>query len=338
MIKEICTLLLSGLLLSGLAAQIIGDYTVWLAWLGYLPLPFIAVAALGWDLLWRGRSGLLVKPRFALSGLSIFSLIWVFMTLQGFATGQDGPHKTPQLTLLQWNIRWGGYHPKQDLPTIAQRILQYQPDIVVINEAPSSAIYQQRFQQALGQAYPAHAQAEPVMLLSRWPIHTEQTVSFQNGMGLIATVTTPTQTLRILVVDGVRDLTQPRALLLDSIAAFCEQAKQQAQPIDIIAGDFNALGRSRGFDAWTQLGYQLAAQVAGVWRGSWMAGLPLYDIDHVWLQAGFHGIQVAFFSDAVPDHRGQVVRFHLPDVSESSIITQQHRQGGFQINKHRPNG
>ena len=311
MIKEILTLLLSGLLLSGLAAQIIGDYTVWLAWLGYLPLPFIAVAALGWDLLWRGRSGLLVKPRFALSGLSIFSLIWVFMTLQGFATGQDGPHKTPQLTLLQWNIRWGGYHPKQDLPAIAQRILQYQPDIVVINEAPSSAVYQQRFQQALGQAYAAYAQAEPVMLLSRWPIHTAQTVSFQNGMGLIATVTTPTQTLRILVVDGVRDLTQPRALLLDSIAAFCEQAKQQAQPIDIITGDFNALGRSRGFDAWTQLGYQLAARAAGVWRGSWTAGLPLYDIDHVWLQARFQGIQVEFFSDTVPDHRGQVVKFNL---------------------------
>ncbi len=293
----------------GLIAQIIRDYSVWLAWLGYIPLLLVALGTLIWDLAWLGRSQTFIKQPFILTYIVLLILFWVFITLKGFGETQQHDD-TPQISLLHWNIRWGGSRPAENLPLFAKQITEYQPDIIVISEKPAYPVYVKNFLDALGTEYKEPAITEPVMLLSKWQIYKEQELSFRNGIGLVVTVATPQGMLRVLVVDGDRDLSKARQALLGDVDQFCQKEKQAGRAIDVIVGDFNAVGRSRGFDSWG-VDYRLAARVAGVWRGSWIALLPLYDIDHVWLKNSIHNIQVQFFANAISDHRGQFVRFSL---------------------------
>lgn len=307
--RNVISLILLLTLSIGVAAQMIRDYNVWLAWLGYIPLLLVALCALIWDLAWFGRSQTFIKRPFMLTFIAVLTLFWVFITLKGFGESQQRDNN-PHISLLHWNIRWGGEHPKDNLPIFAKQIAEHNPDIIVISEKPAYPVYVKMFLDALGSEYKEPAITEPVMLLSKWHIYKEQELSFRHGMGLVVTVATPQGMLRVLVVDGDRDLRKARQALLGDVDRFCQKEKQAGHAVDVIVGDFNAVGRSRGFDSW-EVDYRLAARVAGVWRGSWIAFLPLYDIDHVWLKNSIHNIQVQFFANAISDHRGQFVRFSL---------------------------
>ena len=86
----------------------------------------------------------------------------------------------------------------------------------------------------------------------------------------------------------------------------------RAGPIDLIAGDFNTVGRSIGFDAFAQKGYQLASDRARGWRGTFPSWCPLYDIDHVWVGGYLSASECTFVTNPHTDHRGQTVRVRMP--------------------------
>ncbi len=120
------------------------------------------------------------------------------------------------------------------------------------------------------------------------------------------------RTLRLLVVNGISSPTRSRLPFLAAIAETCRQAREQGRPFDFVLGDFNTPGRSLGFDAFDQQGYQLAGRSAAGWRATFPSWLPVYDIDHVWLSPGQELASCSFSSGPYSDHRGQLVRVLLP--------------------------
>src|SRR6185437_12278102 len=103
-----------------------------------------------------------------------------------------------------------------------------------------------------------------------------------------------------------------RLPFLRGLADACREAEAEGRPFDLVVGDFNTPSRSLGFDSLEALGYRLAGRSARGWRGTFPSWLPVYDIDHVWLGAGVSLGSCAFFNGPYADHRGQLVRVHLP--------------------------
>ena len=96
------------------------------------------------------------------------------------------------------------------------------------------------------------------------------------------------------------------------MGAACRRAREAGEPIDALAGDFNSVARSLGFDAIEAEGYALASRSSRGWRGTFPSGLPAYDIDHVWARRELPGLRSELFTELASDHRGQVARFGWP--------------------------
>jgi endonuclease/exonuclease/phosphatase (EEP) superfamily protein YafD len=321
---SITTVLLIAL---GLTGQIVRDRTVEWGLLMYIPLLPLGLWAILLDLLYVGRS--LPKIRFGLTFIGISIVIGTSISMIGFSASQIQPlpDDTQQVSFLHWNVRWGG--KANQWKSIRQDIYQHHPDILVISEPPPEKRLQILVKQ-LGNDWHLVYQNPPLDTLavcSSWPIQLERVVKFRKGAGVIVVVTLHGQTLRILAIDGERNMSRRllvlshailprwRTPLLKDIVKTLAKQRLQGQPIDIVAGDFNALSRSRGFDAFTRVagGYNLAAKFSeGHWRGTWMSWLPLYDIDHVWIHKRFQTVKTELFTNLASDHRGQLIRFSLP--------------------------
>ena len=80
----------------------------------------------------------------------------------------------------------------------------------------------------------------------------------------------------------------------------------------MIAGDFNSLGRSRGFDAIERSGggYAIAAAQHRWFRATYSANFPLYDIEHVVARLGERR-SVLHVRNHGTNHRGQCVLIRL---------------------------
>jgi hypothetical protein len=153
-----------------------------------------------------------------------------------------------------------------------------------------------------------------LVVLSRWSVRTQRLVSIHNGVAMAVTVDQPSRPIRILVVDGHSTITQLRTPMLHDVAQACRRAATAGTSFDLVAGDFNAVARSVGFDALGAVagGYTQAAHASTGWRTTWPVPLPLYDIDHVWVR---HGLILScdLFANCASDHRGQLVRLALGD-------------------------
>jgi endonuclease/exonuclease/phosphatase (EEP) superfamily protein YafD len=136
--------------------------------------------------------------------------------------------------------------------------------------------------------------------MSRWPMSDAAEITFPNGAGYAVTIELPGDSLRVLAVDGMSSPMISRTPLLDAVA-------KRAADVDIIAGDFNAVSRSVGFDAIRSAGFALASRTARGWRGTYPAKLPLYDIDHVWVGAPYVPGGCDMLDSPGTNHRGQLV-------------------------------
>lgn len=302
-------------LMLGILGQLLRDITLNISYLSYIPLLPVAFAAFAIDLVLRGKA--IKQRRFALSALAGLGLLVIFSTMKGWAWLQPAPivaniTDTP-IKLLHWNVRWGASGKWAEL---TQQIRAQAADIIVISEIPSYweiNELQQHLSSISENTWSVFIQP-PLAIYSRYPMQQMAAPLFKNGMGILVTIQLPHlphQVLRLLAIDGKRDLSQPRDLLLNDIHTYLQKATQHGQSIHIIVGDFNSLGRSRGFDAWVEDGYQLASRRLGYWRGTWPSWLPLYDIDHIWLDPHLQPLTLDFLSHQQADHRGQSLNFAL---------------------------
>lgn len=317
-VRVLTVLVIFGILL-GSIGQIVRDRTVNLAFLMYIPLLPLGVAAVVLDL-WQWGLGL-PRLRFGLTAIGLGVVIWASMPLLSLSTLPAMTDPAEYLTMLHWNVRWGwglnGYNQAgwgSGWGSIRADIAARHPDIVVLSEPPMGGRLN-RLATHLGPTWTFQRNdskpAPTLAILSSFPIQSKYSVDLSNGDGLLVTLTVRDQPLRLLLVDGERNLHNLRTPFLADIVRTVNTYQAQGQPIAIIVGDFNAVSRSLGFDdfAYAAGGYQLAARFARGWQGTWLSVLPLYDIDHVWLHRSLTIGEVELFTNLATDHRGQWVRF-----------------------------
>jgi endonuclease/exonuclease/phosphatase family metal-dependent hydrolase len=302
--------------------QIVRDPTVEWALLMYIPLVPLGIGALIWDLFLQGRS---LPGRFGLLIVGLIAVIWGCIAMIGMGAMNAPAASGQQLTVLHWNVRWGG-RGQNGWASIRHDIIQQHPDIIIISETPTKDRLNQLIEQ-LGNQWTMvmlwKTRSNPLAVASSWPLSIERIVHIRDGVAMVVVVMVEGQPLRILAVDGKRNMSDRlrvmsrqvlprwRKPMLESVTHFLERDAQQEKTIDLIAGDFNALSISLGFKPFTSVGggYYLASQFSTGWRGTWKSYLPLYDIDHVWVHKRFKGLRTELITNWATDHRGQRVEF-----------------------------
>jgi len=307
--------LLAAIIIFGLAGQVIRDRSVAMAILMYLPLLPAGLAAVALDLAQLGRS--LPRARFALTLMGAVGSTWVVVTMIGAGAVSDGRADDPEVTLLHWNVQWGGGLFRSPQTWAAQRsaILRRNPDLIILSELPPAEWIEQLVDDKGAGAACVGFQHDPrdrhwfrLAVCSRWPIHPEERMALPGGVAMSVTAEVRGRRLRFLVVDGRSNPFQSRLPFLGAIAQACRAAAGSGRPYDAVVGDFNTPSRSIGFDALTAQGYRLASYSTHGWRATFPSWLPLYDIDHVWLRPGLRVQSCTLFNGPATDHRGQFVR------------------------------
>ena len=299
---------------TGLVGQAVRDRSAAMALLMYLPLLPASFAAIGLDLIQKGRG--LPRGRFSLTFLGSAGGTWAALLLIGAgAVGKYGPADR-EVTLLQWNVLWGGGPFRNQQTWAAQRaeIARHDPDVIILSELPP-ADWIAKLVADLGpgadMATTEHDPRNPhwfrMGVYSRWPVRLEERVPLPGGAAMSATVSVRGTPLRFLVVDGRSNPFRSRLPFLAAIAQMCRIAAEQGRPFDVVAGDFNTPSQSVGFDDLKKQLYNLAGRATHGWRGTFPAFLPIYDIDHVWLGPGLRLRSCTFFNGPSSDHRGQFV-------------------------------
>ncbi len=303
----------------GLAGLIVRDRTIAFALLMYLPTPLLSLAAIGFDAACRGRG--LPRGRFLLGAIGLIGLVGSAWPMVGLGPGGAGQGGGPEVSVLHWNVLWGGGQGSGPgrWESIRSEILRQPADLVVLSEAPAddrldglvAAIGPgaSRVQLANG---PLDGYWYKLAVFAKGPTRLVRREPIADGAGMVVEAEVRGRTIRLLVVDARSHPLIPRGPRFRSVAEACRRAREAGEPIDLVVGDFNAVSRSLGFDAVEAEGYALAARSSRGWRGTFPAICPLYDIDHVLVRDAWPVLGCRFFSDSASDHRGQVVRFRPP--------------------------
>jgi endonuclease/exonuclease/phosphatase (EEP) superfamily protein YafD len=309
----------------GATGQVLRDRNVPLALMMYVPLLPGGLWAIVLDLACRGRS--VPRVRFGLAAAGAVAAAAAVALMTGNRSPEPAPQDWAQITLLHWNVMWGGDDPSQWRES-SEQIIRRNPDLVVLSEAPSDDAVANSLSRAGGRWNVVYITNPPhsgywynPMVCSRGPLKLERRFTIRNGAAMSVLAEVKGRTLRLLVVDGKSDPRILRTPMLHDIAAAMNEAAQAGDPFDLVVGDFNSVGRSIGFDAVAAaggMGYRRAAEYCGGWRATWPAPLPVYDIDHVWIRNSLGGARVlgcGLFASRRSDHRGQFVRLAFPPKS-----------------------
>ena len=312
---------LSGTIVAGLVGQVVRDRSVAFAVLMYLPLLPAGLTAIVIDLILRGRA--ISRAPFGLALLGMVASIWTVATMIGVSQTTTPLAGSLEISLLHWNIQWGGGLFRSQQTWAAQRseILKRDADIIVLTELPPvdwMAHLVDEMGKGASTVYLEHDRASGrefrMAVCSRWPIQLNERVSLPGGAGMSVTAEVRHRRLRLLCVDGQSDPFRSRLPFLVAITDLCRAASAAGRPFDVVVGDFNTPAHSLGFDAIMDQGYTLASKSDAGWRGTFPSWLPLYDIDHVWLRPGLGVRSCRLFNGPATDHRGQFVHFRLADV------------------------
>lgn len=307
---------LAALLVLGLLAQVTRDRWMVLAVLMHLPLLPLGLGAVAADGIWRGRA--LPWGRFGLGVLGVAGVgvgVWLGLGEGEAAASREG---VPTVRVLHWNVQWGGGRGKTEANwgAMVEQIVREEADIVVLSETPEDKWLGMLAERMPGRQVPVtfrrveHRYWFGLAVLSRWPVTLEHAEVMRSGAMMRVRVDHPGGAMRVLVVDGATAIDPPREELVADIVA---QLRLAEGGVDLIAGDFNTVGRSAALDelrgeAW---GYRFAAEAGRGWKGTWPSPCPLYDIDHVLAgrRVGVTGHRTMGWSHS--DHLGQVADIQI---------------------------
>jgi hypothetical protein len=308
--------LLNILALSGFVVR---DRSVLMAFLMYLPLAPIGIFTLGLgglDLRKRqrkSRAAVLIAVGLASTACGCWWMVGRSTRGTGVSEAKDA------IRLMHWNVLWGGYweSSRGSWNSIVADIVDRDPDIAVLSEAPPlSEMYEEfkrlpgrRFELSISGSKP-RSHVYHFYVSSRWPLHLERRVDIVHGVGAVVVVHRPSRPVMLLLVDGQSRITRLRTPMLHDIARVAAGMAQAGTPADAIVGDFNAVSRSLGFEELSQTagGYRLASRSCAGWRGTWPSFFPVFDIDHIWIRAGWEILGCKVFTNLGTDHRGQIVQ------------------------------
>jgi endonuclease/exonuclease/phosphatase (EEP) superfamily protein YafD len=149
-----------------------------------------------------------------------------------------------------------------------------------------------------------------MIVCSRWPVRLESEGAIPTGRAMRAIIAAPGGDVRVLVVDGESHPLLDRTPRLRAVAQILRDTAASGAPIDLVAGDVNAVGRSVGFDDMRAAGYTSIGTL-GAWNATWPSICPLWDIDHAWVGNRWTVTGIERFTNLATDHRGQVFRINV---------------------------
>jgi endonuclease/exonuclease/phosphatase family metal-dependent hydrolase len=231
--------------------------------------------------------------------------------------GADAP-QTESIKLLHWNVRWGGGRGSDEKVwrSMITAIKARSPDVIVLSEAPATDRMLILTSELPGWSPPVVVEHEPasgywyrLAVLSRWPGTFVSHEGLTGGVLLTVDIDAPGGVLRIGVPDGQSDPARDRTAMLNDLAQACASRESSSEPLDVLAGDFNAPSRSIGFQrlCGTKPSYRFAAVLSGQWRATWPAPTAWLDIDHVLVSSRLALTEAELFGHRGSDHRGQCV-------------------------------
>jgi len=314
----------------GLLGHLVRDRSAAWGLLMYVPLVPIGLAAAAWDAIRRGRA--IPRGRFVLGASGLLAAALAAWPMIGGGPGPSGEVRSSgsdlgaatgtEVSVLHWNVLWGGGKDANAWRWAATRreIVARGADLVVLSESPADPWLDALVADLGPGASRVQVANEPLapycfklVACSRGPLRLVRREAIADGAAMVVEADVRGKTVRLMVVDGQSNPTRWRTPMLDEIAVALLRAKAGGEPIDAVLGDFNSVSRSLGFDAIAEAGYALASRSSAGWRGTFPSFLPLYDIDHVWVRADRPGLRDELFTRTSSDHRGQLVRFTIPD-------------------------
>lgn len=295
------------------------DRNIVFAVLMYIPLPAVSGVVLIVDLILRGNT--FRRGRYLSSVSALLLVAWSSPTLVGWRSPEPMHTGADTVQVLHWNVLWGGRGEAGAWQNLSAEIRRRNPSIVILSEAPTPAALAS-LQRDLGTGWNCvawrHEKGERytnhLAVLSSDPIAIEERLSSQDARMMQVRIDRPAGAMRILVCDGLSNPFLARSPRLAWIRSHVEQLHRQGIAVDLIAGDFNSLGRCIGFDAFHTMagGFERASDFSAQWRCTWPMILPLWDIDHVWVSNSHAIIAADLFTARNSDHRGQVVTLFKP--------------------------
>jgi endonuclease/exonuclease/phosphatase family metal-dependent hydrolase len=305
-------------LLAGAAAQLVRDQSLAIALLMYVPLAFLSFAAIAWDLALAGHA----LPRRGLLAI-LASAIGLFAVGQSYrpALPPDARTTREPIVLVHWNTQWGA-HGKTSVRAMFESLAAHDPDIVCLSEAPRYAEVKETwnalrpgYHYATSENGPNHRYQYRMTVISRAPVTLRTEWQLRIGRAALFEIHGPS-TLRIVLADFQSSPLLPRSPSLLQLAEIVEEGLRAHRPVDVVAGDFNTPGNFLGFERLSRAGegYERTALWSGEWRATWPTtlGLPVFDIDHIWVRRPMHVHRSTFFTHPSTDHRGQRVVVALP--------------------------
>jgi hypothetical protein len=310
------------IILLALIGHILRDQTIVLAFMMYIPLLPLGLWTIVVDLYQKGFG---LPKRFSLSFIGLVLAIWGTISMIGINIPQVQAAANQTISLLHWNIKWAGLakiygqdlkNPKTmgEWPSIRDQLYQHNPDITILTDPPQVQAWLAQLK-GIGNNMFTFFDTEytGLAIISSWPLKFEHFINIRDGVGFSVVVTVNNKDLRFLLIDGNSNPRQLRKFLLKDIQQIVIDKDKKGQTVDFIIGDFNAVSRSIGFDPYYSMtgGYQLASKVAMIWRGTWPAFLPIFDIDHIWVsKKRFQILDVKTLAQKNIDHRGQLISIY----------------------------
>src|SRR5258708_6575571 len=96
-----------------------------------------------------------------------------------------------------------------------------------------------------------------LVVCSKSPLRLVRREPIADGAGMIVEATVRGRVVRLMVVDARSNPLLSRTPRLLDVASALRRAREAGKPIDVVAGDFNSVGRSLGFDAVEAEGYEI---------------------------------------------------------------------------------
>jgi endonuclease/exonuclease/phosphatase family metal-dependent hydrolase len=297
----------------GVIALLVSDRWPATKGLLYVPAFWVGISSIVFAILaGRLRPAWPVVTRRVIAGLGMICALWDGTLLMGFGGATGGPPEPDDLTVLHWNVQWGGGRPieLERWRSIVEAIVDERPDVVLLSESPPDPWVAVLLRE-LGPEWTSvgieHPRGEvdwyKLVILSRKPIRDEGQVSAAEGRAIEASIGRH----RFLLVDHVSTPRRWRVPFLLALADDIERAERTGQPYDVVAGDFNTPARSVGFAEIERAGYSLASRARLGWRATWPSFFPILDIDHVWVSRARRIKSVKMVRAPVGDHLGQLV-------------------------------
>ena len=318
---RISTALILLALTATVTAQLVRDRTLALTLLMFVPIGPLAMSAIARDVLARGRA---LPLRWLLLTIGVGAGAFSVSLMWSPARAPEGSAEEPRVTIVHWNMRWGGARGAESLAEMMATLEADHPDVVCSSEAPTDAqLRRDNGDVAASSWHSASVEHPPssgywfrLTVLSRQPVVLRRQWDLPTGHAALFEVALTQRTLRILMVDLQSEPFLPRSPAIAEIARRVDDLAAADAPVDVVAGDFNTPGRFLGFDLLSDAGdgYRRAAMWSGQWRATWPARVPLssLDIDHVWVSRELNVVSAHLFSNPNTDHRGQVAVLRLP--------------------------